>query len=275
MSDSTQTLVMSIYACHIRIISKSERLTSVLNIIFNQFVTDEIDTDISLEFTVEEADDVLKISRDGFDDLITRDLGEFIFLFEKDLTIALQNIRNDLFFVHAAAIVYNDQAALLIAPSGTGKSTTTWAAINSGFDYLSDELAAIDLNTMTVWPYPHALCLKSRPPLFELPETTLCTSQTIHVYGDVISNVSLNVAMPLCAFFFLERDSSLSHSIVKQISHGEAAAKLYANTLNVLAHNNNDAGLEAAIELAGNNRNYALTVNALDDACNSIKRLMD
>lgn len=274
MSDPTQILILSIYACHIRIISKSERLFSVLNMIFNQFVTDEIDTDISLEFTVDEADEELKISREGFDDLITQELGEFIFLFEKDLTIALQNIRNDLFFVHAAAVVYKDQAALLIAPSGTGKSTTTWAAINSGFDYLSDELAAIDLNTMTVWPYPHALCLKSRPPLFELPETTLYTSQTMHVYGDVISNVSLNIAKPLGAFIFLERDASLSHSTVKQISHGEAAAKLYANTLNVLAHNNNDAGLAAAIELAGNNKNYALTVNALDDACNSIKRLM-
>ena len=57
---------------------------------------------------------------------------------------------------------------------GTGKSTLTLALAEHGLEYLSDELAPVDLERLTVAPYPHAVCLKSAPPPpYDLPQGTL------------------------------------------------------------------------------------------------------
>ena len=52
----------------------------------------------------------------------------------------------------------------VLGKTGAGKSTTAWGLLHHGFSYLSDELAPIDLETLEVLPYRHALCLKRRPP---------------------------------------------------------------------------------------------------------------
>lgn len=106
------------------------------------------------------AEGSLYISRAGACTLISRNDADFLFLFEKDLTIELQYQRPDLFFVHAAVVERDGKAVVLAAPSGTGKSTLTLALLHAGFRYLSDELAPFDLVTLQVMPYPHALCLR-------------------------------------------------------------------------------------------------------------------
>jgi hypothetical protein len=98
-------------------------------------------------------------------------------MLKKELTIDLQKIRRELYFLHAASLSLAGQGLLIVAASGRGKSTTAWALLHHGFDYLSDELAPVDLGSLRVQPYPHALCLKKAPPLpYSLPERTLRTS---------------------------------------------------------------------------------------------------
>ena len=92
------------------------------------------------------------------------DAGELLFHLEKDVTVALQHKRPDLLFLHAAALEYGGKAWLLAGDSGNGKSTTAWGLLHHGFRYLSDELSPIDLGSLQVLAYPHALCLKQRPP---------------------------------------------------------------------------------------------------------------
>jgi hypothetical protein len=50
------------------------------------------------------------------------DDGELLYIVEKDLTIELQKLRRDLYFLHAAALAIAQNAFLLVAPSGGGKS---------------------------------------------------------------------------------------------------------------------------------------------------------
>ena len=105
------------------------------------------------------------ISRTGESALIASNESEFLYLFEKDMTVELEKRRKDLYFIHGAALVAREKAFLLVGPSGHGKSTLAWALSHSGFEYLSDELAPIDVGRMQVHAYHHALCLKRPPPL--------------------------------------------------------------------------------------------------------------
>src|SRR5687768_6515793 len=52
---------------------------------------------------------------------------------------------------------------LLPAASGSGKTTLVTALLGAGFRFLSDDLAAVDPNTLQLLPFPKLPCLK-RPP---------------------------------------------------------------------------------------------------------------
>jgi hypothetical protein len=175
--------------------------------------------------------------------------GEFLYNFEKDIELSLQLLRKEWYFIHGAALTYAGKTCLLIAPSGGGKSTTTWALLNNGFCYMSDELAPVDPRDMTVAAYPHALCLKATPPApFSLPDSTLRTRRAMHVPVEALPNGYQMESTPLHAVFFVQFDPELSSPLIKPVSESEAAARIYANSLNQLAHV--DHGLPAAVTIA-------------------------
>jgi len=276
MDSRPKSFSLSIFDKIITVNIESIRLISILKQVYGSMVVAKTNLQPHLEYTITEnlvdQIDWLTISRPGIDNLITDDIGEFIFFFEKDMTIELQKIRHDLLFIHSAALEYESKGLLLVAPSGTGKSTTAWAMINSGFTYLSDELAPVDINTMSINPYPHALCLKSKPPVFELPDDTLYTSQTIHV---PLKSDATNRHTPLRVIFFLEFVAGLKEPEILPINAAEAAANLFANSLNILAHSVKDDGLNVAITLAKHVRCYKLKSNELEKTCRAVKLLMN
>ena len=63
--------------------------------------------------------------------------------------------------LHAAVLARNDRSVVFAAPTGAGKSTLCAALCESGWEYLSDELAIIDPQTMRVEPYAMPIGLKS------------------------------------------------------------------------------------------------------------------
>jgi len=180
--------------------------------------------------------------------IIARVDSEFLYYFEKDLTLTLQAVRQDLYFIHGAALALAGQGCLFVAASGSGKSTTTWAALHHGFEYLSDELAPINLVNKTITPYPHALCLKAVPPApYVLPTETLYTKRTIHVPTECLPSAVCYDTVPLKAIFFVKYHPELSEPLISPISHAQAAARLYANGLNQLAHE--ESGLPGAVAI--------------------------
>ena len=212
--------------------------------------------------------------RDGIDKYCVQDEAEFLFTFEKDLTIELQKLRSDLFFIHAAALEYQKRAIIFPASSGTGKSTFTWGLLQNELRYLSDELAPINLATMHVLPYPHALCLKSDPPApYYLPQTILRTSRTLHVPVTQFADAVVSEATLLSAIFFLEYDSSATNPMIRQISPGTAAARLFSHALNPLAHSAN--GLEAAISIVKKVECFELHMTDLKETCLLVKKFLD
>ncbi len=119
------------------------------------------------------------LSRPGESAQIADDASDLLFLLEKDLVVELQRKRPDLLFLHSAALDWKGKACLLAGESGAGKSTTTWALLHHDFRYLSDELSPIDVDTLQVHAYPHALCLKEPPAApYALPGNVLHLGRT-------------------------------------------------------------------------------------------------
>lgn len=198
---------------------------------------------------------------------------DLLYGFEKDLTLQLQYRRPDLLFLHAAALGWNRRGVLITAPSGTGKSTTTWGLLHHEFEYLSDELAPIDLDAMTVLPYPHALCLKATPPPpHPLPPDVLTTAWTRHVAPESVPGATVTEPMPVTTVMVLTRPPDNAQPAISPISSAAAAAQLYGNGLNLLAHGNQ--GLDAVVRVARHCRCYHLTGGELEATCRLIADTM-
>ncbi|MGE5305797.1 MAG: hypothetical protein ACM3TN_20995 [Alphaproteobacteria bacterium] len=202
------------------------------------------------------------------------DDGEFLFLFEKDLTIELQKLRRDLYFVHAAALGVSDRAFMLVAASGKGKSTTTWALLHHGFRYFSDELGPLNLDTMEVQPYPHAICLKHNPPSpYCLPYQALRTSSTMHIPIPHLPTGAISKARPVTAIFFLEYCPGRNAPSLRHLRSAESTARLFANALNPLAHP--EDGLAGAVAIAENVACFCLASGELSLTCELIARTLE
>ena len=228
-----------------------------------------------LEYTVRMADESggFYLQPHGSPTLFASDDGDLIFCFEKDFTIALQLLRRDLYFVHAAALAIDGDAILLVAPSGYGKSTTTWGLLHHGFSYLSDELAPIDLDSLTVYPYAHALCLKREPPSdYPLPGQTLRTSRTLHVPARFLPAETVADSVPLAGILFVEYCPTALRPEIAPISKSEATARLFTQALNPLAHE--EDGLRAATTISSRAKFcYALRSADLRETCELVAAL--
>jgi hypothetical protein len=217
---------------------------------------------------------VFRISRGGQEALRASTDGEFLFLFEKDMTVELQKLRRDLYFVHGAVLEFAGHAFMLVGASGSGKSTTTWALLHHGFGYFSDELAPVDLQTLDIHPYPHALCLKDTPPSpYMLPEKTLYTSRSLHVPVEDLPSGAGTRPAPLRAIFFSRYRPEASAPALRPISSAEAATRLFANTLNALAHPGD--GLDGAVAIATRTSSFALCTADLPATCALVKTTLE
>ena len=192
---------------------------------------------------------------------------ELLFHIDKSITVELQNLRPDLFFVHGAALAWQGRVAVLSAPPGTGKSTLTLVALQLGFEYFSDELAPIDLQRLTVYPYPRALYLKTPPP----PPHSLPGGAMEHggrYYVPAPPTTTSPRQAPLAALIFLRRDNE-TFSGLRPISAASGATRLIANTLNLLAHP--AVGIDAAVKVSQAVRCFELDATNLIAASGSIR----
>ena len=231
------------------------------------------DPSCSLEYRVQSDDcSFLLESRDS-ETIVASGQDELIYALEKEIVVALQRERPDLLFLHSAAVEWQGKAVLLAADSGCGKSTTTWALLHHGFRYLSDELAPIDPETLEVFSYPHALCLKQPPPApYDLPDATMYLGRTTHVPVVAMPAPLAPSPLPVGAIFLVHYDAERSAPELRRLSAAEASARLYVTTLNALAHDNR--GLPAIVDLAERVTCYSLTSADLAETCELIRNTL-
>ena len=268
LATSAPSLSFSILGRLVRVECPDPTLRQFIVTKFEAVVTAEASPP-DLHYSVESGTASSSIFRAGQPSLQWADPDELLFLLEKDLTIELQKQRSDLYFLHSAALEWNGKACLLAADSGGGKSTTTWALLHHGFRYLSDELTPVDLDTLQVFPYPHALCLKRPPPDYPLPAETINLGRTFHVPVHALPAEAIEEPLPLGAVFLVKYRPDLSEPNLHPISAAEAGARLYLTALNALSHPHR--GLDAAICIAERVPCFAIESAGLPATCALIR----
>ncbi len=64
------------------------------------------------------------------------------------------------FLIHAGAVSYNGQGVIIVADASHGKTTMTLELVRRGFDFLSDEMAALGRADRQVYPFPRSLRIR-------------------------------------------------------------------------------------------------------------------
>lgn len=232
------------------------------------------DSPPDLDYSIQRWPQGCSLTRRGEPAIDGLDPCDLLYLLEKDITIELQKRRPELFFLHSAALDWHGKAYLLAAETGGGKSTTTWALLHHEFQYLTDELSPVDLSSMRVFPYPHALCLKRLPPgPYPLPADAVHLGRTIHVPTRSFPSRAISAPLPLGAAFLLKYCPELDVPNLHAIGPAEASARLYVNTLNALAHPNH--GLDAVTRIAEHVPCFAVSSAQLPATCALIRAAVE
>lgn len=254
------TCEFRIFGCNVGVNCVDEESFELLRECYSAFVRDpDSNSKLKLSYDVSPAADA-----DGWELRFGEHLvhcgnsSDLLYDFEKSMTLQLQMLRTDLFFVHAAAVSFNDRCVLISGASGSGKSSLAWSLSHSGFGYLSDELAPIHPTEMHVEPYPHALCLKTKPKSGPpLPTSTIRTSDTLHIPAHELPSHAPDRALPVGILVFIDSRHDGCGLETSEISHAEAGARLYSNGLNQLAHTRD--GLPVAMSIARKIPSYLMT----------------
>lgn len=267
-------IFLTIFNKNLHIYSESSYLCDLIKQNFGAFIVNadaQNYYDFYYELKVDKENKNFEIIRNKTFSLHSQDIGLFIYQIEKDITVEIQYLCKNLFFMHGAALEKNGEVLLLTGRSGAGKSTTTWGMLNKGFNYLSDELAPINLDSMQVSPYPHAVCLKSHPPLYPLPGDILKTTRTMHVPVELLPCKAHLESFPLTKVIIVEFSAENTSPELTRLSQAEACMNIYTNGLNQLAHEND--GLAAATKIAAGCDVYTLNAAKLDETCDLINTL--
>jgi hypothetical protein len=277
VSDPGEPLRLTVFGQTVWVRSEIQDLLDLVRVDFAGMLSDDADgPEATLVYELGPGPDEAscQVARAGRAPVPVAGPGELLFQLEKDLTIELQRLRKDLFFLHAAALEREGRVLLLVADSGAGKSTTTWALCHHGLRYLSDELAPLDLDRRRVLAYPHALCLKDDPPASHpLPHSVIVTETTLHVpVSDLPGGVGDGGRLHALVFLG-ERLPPDAAPQIAPMGSAEAAARLLKGALNPLAHA--AAGLDAALDIASAARCTSVRVGELTASCAEIARLLD
>jgi len=214
------------------------------------------------------------ISRRNQKRLIAKNDGEFLYLFERDLSVQMQGLRRDLCFVHSAVLEFRNRGLMLVGTNRSGKSTTTWGLLHHGFRYLSEDLGAINPRTLQVYPYPRALWLRRNPPSsYPLPGRKFSTCWQIYIPTNHFPIQVVREPIPLEGLVFLQCRPGVSEPSLRSLSKAEAAARLLFHVLNPGAHA--AYGLDDAVNIASRLHSFELLVGDLRATCVLLKDTLE
>lgn len=171
-----------------------------------------------------------------------RQLFDFL---NREILDTFVRLRTELVWLHAGVVHRNGKALLLVGPSGAGKSTLATLLCQKGWDFLSDEMAPVRLDSHEVIPYPRSPVRRIHPGR-SLPAEEVLTLEREgwKVPTSRVFNRSLKIGWIVFPKFSYGSAVTLRPSPL-----GHTALELIRNCTNFDAHN-----WEAVTELADASR---------------------
>jgi len=175
------------------------------------------------------------------------DHGEISGLYEYvkyQLLVQFIRRRQDLLWLHAAAVVRNGKAVIVAGPSGQGKSTLSTRLCEKGWSFMSDDIAPVRMASNEVLPFPQSPFRRiggtrevDRPTLEALEK------ETVSIAPESIRRQ----AAPIAAIVFPVYRPDTSSSLIP-MAPGNAAFELLRSYTNFVDHK--ESGVARASELA-------------------------
>ena len=137
--------------------SKSESFIGTLHLMFGQFCKATTDFEPYSYIFVEQLNEVEYFVSYNEHKIITDSPISYIYHYMiQDLML-----QNNVWALHGAAVSYNNEAYLLLAPTHIGKTTLTAYLTNFGLEYVTDDCIVIDRTSLMVHPFSIPLHLRS------------------------------------------------------------------------------------------------------------------
>jgi hypothetical protein len=173
--------------------------------------------------------------------------------------------------IHASVASWNGTALLFPAQMESGKSTLVAGLVERGFDYLTDEAAAIEPDTLRVVPFPRAISL-DRGSWGVLSHLRPNLGAAIEPYGREQWQIPPSAIRPNSVaapcrpgFVIAPRYIAGASSALEPMRRVEAARALGDNAFNL--RDFGSGGLRTVADVARQSRCYRLRIGDLDTAC--------
>jgi hypothetical protein len=141
--------------------------------------------------------------------------------------------RSDLLWIHAGAAVRDKRCLLIAAPTAHGKSSLVIELCQTGWCMLSDDLAAVRIDTLEVLPYPERPVRRLYPGReVSREELTAIGRESVPISGDAICHSPATIGGVVFPRFRSGRKAELI-----RLSPGETALELVGNCTNFADHN--------------------------------------
>jgi hypothetical protein len=160
-----------------------------------------------------------------FDDDFFEDVSSPAFLFDLillRLATAFVELRSDLIWLHSAVAARDGRGVLIVGPSGSGKSTLVTHLCETGWMFLSDEMAPVDMQTRTVLPYPRTPMRRINPGHhMELDQVLLLEREQCSIPDQDVSTRDV----PISGIVFPKFEHGATAQL-RTVSQGEASLEL-------------------------------------------------
>jgi hypothetical protein len=169
------------------------------------------------------------LEKANFEDLPVENVLDFL---KRDVVRQFSVARPDLLWIHAAAVVRDTSALLIVGASAQGKSTLSTRLSEAGWRLMSDEVAPIRMDSDEVLPFPQA-AFRRQYPGHELGsyEIGLISKEEVALPR---ASLHLEPAQISGVVFPLFKDGASPE--LETLSAGTAAMELFRNCLNFADH---------------------------------------
>jgi hypothetical protein len=191
---------------------------------------------------------------------------------------ALLSKLDQFYQLHAGVVSKNGKGIILPGPSGSGKTTLVIELLKHGFEYLSDEVALIDPETLKVFPFPRNLYVRKKDAdflsLFQFsgPGKRLSTFERRLNIEVRVPEALVGDPIGVTHVIFPTYSPSEKPQLIL-ISRGAALIKMVKSSLNFIHYG--ASGIDTLIRLLEKADCFTLTTNNLEETVHLISSLVE